>query len=418
MRKVYFLLLTLILNSLTTFAQNNWVAPISGFVSDSEVLSLNDYFDNSDKNNIYSVEFNSKSEVASAVIDNDELTVSFLEVGQTNIYVKSKSGETSTVEKFVIGVYPNISGDYTITDFENLALDENSSWDGVLDQISTFESGLITFSNFKGEWSWEDWAYSNVTDNTTPGYGNQFSAITGSGFNSSNYGVGYIGNDYETYEPIPISFEFKDEKSYEVEGLFITNSTYSALSMQDGDDFTIKFGGEDGTNPDYFKLIIWGEKDGNKSGNEIDFYLADYRFEDDKEDYIIKTWQWVDLSSLGEVDRIYFSVESSDVGQWGINTPTYFNIDNIYINKNITTIKEENSLSVTTYPNPVKDVVYITTDNGENAKVNIYNIQGNVVYSNNNYMSDDAINFSNLQSGQYILQIIQHESVVTKIVLK
>jgi len=383
------------------------------------ILSLNDYFENSYNNIVYSVEFNSKSSVASAVIQDDELTISFLQTGQTTVFIKAEANGKSTVEKLIIGVYPNISGDFTVTDFENFTLDENTAWDGVIDEFSSFESGLTSFSNYKSDWSWEGWAYSNVTDNTTPGYGNQFSAIAGSGFNSANYGVGYVGSDWTSYEPIPLSFEFKDGASYEVEGLFITNSTYSALTMQDGDDFTMKFGGEDGTSPDYFKLIIWGEKDGNKTSDEIDFYLADYRFEDDREDYIIKTWQWVDLSSLGEVDKVYFSVESSDVGEYGINTPTYFNIDNIYVaNKIITTIKEENSLSVIAYPNPIKDVVYIATENGENAKVNIYNIQGNVVYSDNNYVSESAINFSNLPSGQYILQIIQNESVVTKIVLK
>lgn len=385
----------------------------------NKVFALNDYFDNINNNIVYSVDFNSKNSVASAVVASDELTVSFLQAGQTNVYVKATANGKSTVEKLVVGVYPNISGDYTITDFENLTLDANSAWDGVQDEFSTFESGLTSFSNYKGEWSWENWTYSNVTDNTTPGFGNQFSAITGSGLNSANYGVGYIGNDWGTYEPIPLSFSLKNGVSYEVEGLFITNSTYSALTIQDGDDFTTKFGGVDGTNPDYFKLIIWGEKDGNKTGDEIDFYLADYRFADDREDYIVNTWQWVDLSSFGEVDKVYFSIESSDVGEWGINTPTYFNIDNIYVvNKEVTSVKEENVLSVAVYPNPVKDVVFVRTENNQNAKVNIYNIQGNVVYSNSNYVSDSAISLSNLASGQYIVQVIQNESVVTNIILK
>ena len=62
----------------------------------------------------------------------------------------------------------------------------------------------------------------------------------------------------------------------------------------------------------------------------IEFYLADFRFDDNSEDYIIDAWTAVDLSSLGQVKTVEFSVSSSDTGDF-INTPTYFAIDNIAI---------------------------------------------------------------------------------------
>ncbi len=78
-----------------------------------------------------------------------------------------------------------------------------------------------------------------------------------------------------------------------------------------------QFGGADGTDPDYFKLLIWGFG-GTASTDTIEYYLADYRFEENEKDYIIKTWQWVDLSSLGRVDSLMFGLESSDNGDWGM----------------------------------------------------------------------------------------------------
>ena len=41
----------------------------------------------------------------------------------------------------------------------------------------------------------------------------------------------------------------------------------------------------------------------------------------------------MDLSSLGLVKTIEFSVASSDTGDYGINTPTYFAMDNIEIDR-------------------------------------------------------------------------------------
>ena len=42
-------------------------------------------------------------------------------------------------------------------------------------------------------------------------------------------------------------------------------------------------------------------------------------------------WTDVDLSILGDVYGLSFDYESSDIGSFGINTPTYFAIDNIDI---------------------------------------------------------------------------------------
>ena len=57
------------------------------------------------------------------------------------------------------------------------------------------------------------------------------------------------------------------------------------------------------------------------------FYLADYRSTDSAHDYIVDDWTWVDLSGLGTVDRIEFTLSSSDVGSFGMNTPAYFAMD-------------------------------------------------------------------------------------------
>ena len=221
-----------------------------------------------------------------------------------------------------------------VSDFENLSLNPNSYWNGS-DGSGGFMSGAAKFHNSNSGFSWDGWAYSNMADNTTAVWSNQYSAITGAGVDTlkskgKNYGVGYISSDWTTFKPIPLVLNFKKKTAQEVKGLFVTNSTYAALSMEKGDDFAKKFGGADGNDPDWYKLSIWGLKNGSET-DTIDYYLADYRFSDNSKDYVINTWQWLELSSLGSVDSLMFSVSSSDVGMFGINTPLYFNVDNIYM---------------------------------------------------------------------------------------
>ena len=119
------------------------------------------------------------------------------------------------------------------------------------------------------------------------------------------------------------------ESTQKIRGLYITNASYAYYSMKDGDDFSKKFGGASGDDPDYFKVFVEGvDASGNTTGT-VEFYLADFRSEDSSNDYIVKDWTWLDLSSLGAVKAINFSLESSDMGMWGMNTPAYFCVDDV-----------------------------------------------------------------------------------------
>ncbi len=204
--------------------------------------------------------------------------------------------------------------------FEDLQLPEDSYWNGS-DGSGSFVCGNITFYNdYNAAWaSWNGFSYSNKTDVTTPGYANQYSAITGSGHNSENYAVGFISGTTKA--------ELTTAST--LSGFYLTNSTYTYLSMLNGDAYSKKFGGEKGIDPDYLKLTISGISETGETTGTVDFYLADFRFDNSFMDYIVNEWTWVDLSTLGEVKELRFSLESSDVGSWGMNTPAYFCLDDV-----------------------------------------------------------------------------------------
>ena len=178
-----------------------------------------------------------------------------------------------------------------VGDFENLTLSSESYWDGSdmsgLHNNSVFttnfSSGDYNFSNSydttwgaaSGYWS-SGWAYSNMTDSTTSGFTNQYSAKPGGGhpIGGANYAIGKPNSTIVFNNPIGLSIN-------------ITNSTYAANSMRDGDAFAKKFTNAD---QDYFKLHIYGYSNGSIA-DSTEFYLADFTHADSTLDYIVTDWQ-------------------------------------------------------------------------------------------------------------------------------
>lgn len=220
----------------------------------------------------------------------------------------------------VLGLAFTASAQAAVIDFEDLSLANDSYYFPT--KTTTFTSGNATFQhNYDDTFgSWYGFVYSNKLDTVTPGFENQFSAYASS---VSNYGLAY----YSTYSTALPTITF-DAPTTLSSALF-TNTTYATLSMLNGDFFAKKFGGASGNDADWFKLQITGHDQTGTATGTVDFYLADFRFTDNSQDYVVRDWTSVNLSALGEVSSLTFTMDSSDVGLFGINTPTYFAIDNI-----------------------------------------------------------------------------------------
>jgi len=153
----------------------------------------------------------------------------------------------------------------------------------------------------------------------------------------------------------------------------------------------------------------------------VDFYLADYRFEDNAQDYIIKTWQWVELSSLGEVDSLKFTLASSDVGAYGMNTPGYFCIDQVYVSPETISISESGAndfLAVNIFPNPTSDFLIVDSKTGQPSVISIFDFSGNRVFETQNYVSGDSIDLRDLTQGCYLVRVQNGNSTTTRSIVK
>ena len=300
-----------------------------------------------------------------------------------------------------------------VGDFENLTLSSESYWDGSdmsgLHNNSVFttnfSSGDYNFSNSydttwgatSGYWS-SGWAYSNMTDSTTSGFTNQYSAKPGGGhpIGGANYAIGKPNSTIVFNNPDGLSIN-------------ITNSTYAANSMRDGDAFAKKFTNAD---QDYFKLHIYGYSNGSIL-DSTEFYLADFTHADSTLDYIVTDWQYVELLP-GPYDSVSFDLSSSDVGAFGMNTPAYFCIDNVgNFPLSSNTINQE---TINIYPNPSSDFIYINSKDSDNYTISLFNILGELIIDKK--INLQQLNLSNLPNGQYFLKIESESGIINEKILK
>ncbi|MFN5884360.1 MAG: DUF4465 domain-containing protein, partial [Bacteroidota bacterium] len=203
-------------------------------------------------------------------------------------------------------------------DFENLPLVTGSyqnKSNAVLrksyqSELAFFPS-TYTVSEYGDYWS-SGFAISSVFDTVTPGYGNLYTSFAGLGADSS---IQYAISQNRSRVLIPTNIL----PIPHVKGMYVTNTTYAALSMKFGDAFAKKFGGPSGNDPDYLLLTVKAFLGGTQKADSVNFYLADFRNADNSKDYILNTWKWLNLTPLGLVDSLEFILSSSDNGAFGMN---------------------------------------------------------------------------------------------------
>ncbi len=299
--------------------------------------------------------------------------------------------------------------------FEGVILSPESFNDDSTATGGFIENGVVFSSDYiLSQWGnyWTGFAVSNRTDVTTPGYANEYSAYAGIGADgSANYGI-WNSNGVISFAGGGVGLVSVD----------VTNTTYAGLSMLNGDSFGKQFGSPndasgnpDGTNgADFFKLNIYAYRENGSIIDSTNYYLADYRFSDNSQDYILNTWHTVDLSFITEkVYSVSFLLQSSDVGQWGMNTPDYFAIDNLVIDKSVG-LPEMALNTITTFPNPMMNQLTIK---GETGTVELFDVSGKVIRTQNHaYLT--VMDVSDLTSGSYTLKVSNEKGTFVQKLVK
>lgn len=302
----------------------NQLAPIN-FTDYPQALSfdLSNTFDDPDNNNDFIViTVQSCPSEISAVIDNRQLTVSRLTSEAFNNQVlvirATSNGKYVDMNVSVSGTEATVT--VGIATFEDVNLGSNGYWTGEEGENEIFSGGWL-FTNYYSSYFWGGFTASNHADLTQTGLDAQYTAITAGGYDgSAQFGVAYtMGAQTDVYA--------SDGTAHTISGCYVTNNLWAYHSITEGDYSSTPFGGTTGNDPDWFKLTATGKNAAGQTVGTLDFYLADYRFTNNEDDYVIDTWEWFDLSPLGPVHTISFSLSSTKSNSYGMLTPAYFCID-------------------------------------------------------------------------------------------
>lgn len=244
----------------------------------------------------------------------------------------------------------------------------NGSWtDTFNEDVESIESQVFSFvhSAMSEYNTWWGFTASNAANNAQPSsyLSFQWSNMAAGGVSIDEQGnvtadatvpylVGYYG---EFFSARPTDMVFNDGNNYEPQGVYVNLTSYPYYVMIEGDSFTRAF-----ANGDNLNLIIHGVAP-DESEKEVTVNLCSYSNGDIT---INRGWKYVDLTSLGTVNELYFTMTSTDTGEWGINTPTYFALDKLSVKPAANDAIVSVSATATTlkYDRAAKQVTFGGTD--------------------------------------------------------
>ena len=265
-------------------------------------------------------------------------TVSVTPTQTTRYSVTVTDAAGSQVTESVYVYVNGLHGEAMVATFEEEPLSSEEPYS----QKAPFGSGSFAFSNsYNAEWnSWSGFALAASADTTYTGnfQTQQYNNVVGGGQEqegkSKQYVVAYCPGDnpqWGSYNPIVTVMPGSDRKA-QLEGVYLTNTAWVKSFATQGDKNYGRPAFKEGS---FFIVTITAD-----NGKKVEVPLIDYR---NKKREVVNDWKWVDLSSLGEVKTLKFSIQSSDS-----YAPSYFAMDNLHIKQDASTkpAKEQIALEV------------------------------------------------------------------------
>ncbi len=113
--------------------------------------------------------------------------------------------------------------------------------------------------------------------------------------------------------------EFRDGVERVIDHLYVAATTYCINVYENGGGFTVP-----ATEESWFKLTATGYDAAGNETASTEIYLAEGT-------KMLRGWQRWSLASLGKVQSVRFAADGSDVGEYGLNTPSYFAYDDVAV---------------------------------------------------------------------------------------
>ena len=157
------------------------------------------------------------------------------------------------------------------------------------------------------------------TDAAKGVFENQYSAFN----TKAADGAWFLLYYYDSYSE-PCDLIFKKSVMLNSVKLNLTTYTYASITDEDINTFARKF--DDG---DYLK-VIFTPLDSSEApvGEGVECYVVDYR---DGKRFVADDWQTFPLGFVAD-GNVRVTIETSDVGEYGANTPLYICLDSLEYN--------------------------------------------------------------------------------------
>lgn len=286
--------------------------------------------------------------------------------------------------------------------------EDTGAWsDTYDDDASSIESQCFSFiHNSMSDWNtWWGFTASNSTDNSfhTNFVKYQFSNMAQGGIALNSDGIvmtdefgapvvtaemPYLVGFYSPFmSPRPLDMTFNTGKSYEAVGVYVNLNSYSYYSVYQGDGFARAF-----TNGDRFTLTIHGvAPDGDQREVEVEMAASS-----NGNLTVNRGWRYVDLTSLGEINELYFTMKSTDSGAYGDNTAEYFCLDKLTVRETASSVE-----GISAGPSPIsydrasRKIILTGSDFAI-----IYDAAGRKVMSS----SERVVDIKDLPAGVYVVR--------------
>ena len=222
-------------------------------------------------------------------------------------------------------------------------------WTEVYSDNAQVEAGLFRFSHTgtpdegMGMAYWDGFAVCTSGDNADYGsegssdgwIDHQWGCMAGGGLDDNAktkagnpYMVAYWGYYQESLDEDyhSLRVDFTDGKQHKAVGVYICNHPWPYYGNENGDGFASAFQNEG----DYFGVVVHGlNSAGEDIGITVKHELASYRNGQLQQS---TDWEYVDLTALGSVSAIYFTMETTDMDAlYGANTAVFFCLDRLSV---------------------------------------------------------------------------------------
>ncbi|MDR1336630.1 MAG: DUF4465 domain-containing protein [Tannerella sp.] len=306
------------------------------------------------------------------------------------------------------GYWTDAFGDATLA-FEHFTFSHSGGMYGE----SGYWSGFIVGSNGDTE------DYGSLNSPLDEWLSNQWGNMAGGGIRTADDGSVLTDDDGRVQTGKGIRYLLVNgdgpavtfDGEYEAVGVYLNNHPWPYYGNLYGDPYARALN-EAG---DYFKVTVSGLDADSEETGTVEHFLAEYR---DGALYQSTDWEWVDLSPLGKVSGLKFTLSSTDVGDWGMNTAAYFCLDRLQV-RTVDTDGIHTPLPATVqiYPNPVAD--QLTVAGSAIREVTVFDDCGRLIYRlQANGQPQLTVPASGWSNGVYMVRIVDASGTVVRKIVK